>query len=603
MTETFCESGWGLSLRERKGIVDWQMALGVNYLIPHAFYYSIGERRKKDSPPSEFYQAPFWPYYRVFADYTARITAMLTGGEPVARTAVLYPMASIWADFVPGDSGYAGVQAVEDAFAPLCKTLLELHRDYVILDEERFAQADVDGATFRVNDLAFDVLVVPPLTSLRSDTVAALRRVAGACPVVAVAPGEVRVLKTGPDDETCPLDLASIEGVQAVRDISGEALEEALRDVPADVVIDDAPAVYYLHRRREGRDVYFFANTGAETVATTASLAACGRAETWDAESGAIAATPGQRNVDGRLEAPLSLPPKGSALIVIDPAEPVAETPVVEFAPAQRIKVCDVWEFTPENGNFLALRHWDMRTHMNHKSTELRYTTTFVATEHVAGMRLILDGIPEHARGVPAVARSLMGHETEPQVLLNGKPETETLPWEVDPAFHVVALPGAGEHGTHTLEIVVRNHGWFPQPGLQEYVWLAGDFAVDCDGGAPLLTAARGIRPGAWEPQGFPCFSGTGAYYADVSLPGGVAGKRVFLEAGRVGDLMEVEVNGRDLGVRAWPPYRVEVSDVVRPGSNTVVIKVANSNRSFLEGADEGSPSGLLDDVWFEVGE
>jgi len=176
------------------------------------------------------------------------------------------------------------------------------------------------------------------------------------------------------------------------------------------------------------------------------------------------------------------------------------------------------------------------------------------------------------------------------------------LPWEIDPQFRVLSLREFQQPGTRRVEILVKNHGWFPQPGLQEYVWLAGDFALEMNTDWPHLRTVRGIRIGPWEDQGFPCFSGTGAYYATLVLPEDAQGKRMFIDAGTVGNLLEVEINGQDVGVRPWPPYRVEVTHALRPGPNTVVLKVTNTLRNLLEGPDDRHPSGLLEEVWLEIG-
>jgi hypothetical protein len=52
----------------------------------------------------------------------------------------------------------------------------------------------------------------------------------------------------------------------------------------------------------------------------------------------------------------------------------------------------------------------------------------------------------------------------------------------------------------------------------------------------------------------------------------------------------EVFVNGRSVGILWKPPFRVDITDVVRPGTNTLVVKVANtwSNRLVGDAQTEG---------------
>ena len=73
-----------------KWLTDWHQVRGVNFLIPHSF----NPRAPYDSDyPPYFYnggEEPRWPLYRVWADYTSRLSLMLTGGRHVAPVAMLH---------------------------------------------------------------------------------------------------------------------------------------------------------------------------------------------------------------------------------------------------------------------------------------------------------------------------------------------------------------------------------------------------------------------------------------------------------------------------------------------------------------------------------
>jgi hypothetical protein len=56
-------------------------------------------------------------------------------------------------------------------------------------------------------------------------------------------------------------------------------------------------------------------------------------------------------------------------------------------------------------------------------------------------------------------------------------------------------------------------------------------------------------------------------------------------------DVLEVIVNGRSAGVRLWEPYQVEVTDLLKPGDNTLELRVANTLVNLLERVER--PSGL----------
>lgn len=69
-------------------------------------------------------------------------------------------------------------------------------------------------------------------------------------------------------------------------------------------------------------------------------------------------------------------------------------------------------------------------------------------------------------------------------------------------------------------------------------------------------------------------FSGTASYRTRFEVP--EKRSKVLLDLGHVEVMAQVRVNGRDLGILWKPPYRVDVTDVVNTGTNTLEIAVVN---------------------------
>jgi hypothetical protein len=79
------------------------------------------------------------------------------------------------------------------------------------------------------------------------------------------------------------------------------------------------------------------------------------------------------------------------------------------------------------------------------------------------------------------------------------------------------------------------------------------------------------------------------------SLPGNAvsdAKNPVVLDLGRVESMAEVIVNGRNLGVVWKPPFLVDVTGALRPGSNTIEVRVTGTWRNRLIG-DKKFPDGF----------
>ena len=177
--QVLCESFGGIfmdaTMQRMKWIADWEYVLGVNLLNPHGFHYTLEGARKRDWPPSMFYQYPWWHYYEHFSAYMSRLGTMLTGGRHAAKVAVLWPIQNMFATYTPqGHTALA--DRTEHDFNALTDLLLRLHYDFDYLDEDILAGATIEDGCIYVADERFELLILPPLTHLKESTVAAMEK-------------------------------------------------------------------------------------------------------------------------------------------------------------------------------------------------------------------------------------------------------------------------------------------------------------------------------------------------------------------------------------------------------------------------------------------
>ncbi len=71
-------------------------------------------------------------------------------------------------------------------------------------------------------------------------------------------------------------------------------------------------------------------------------------------------------------------------------------------------------------------------------------------------------------------------------------------------------------------------------------------------------------------------FSGTAVYQKSFDWQQPAGNGRVSLDLGRVEVIAEVELNGKNLGVLWKPPFRVDITEALKAGENTLVVKVTN---------------------------
>ena len=84
------------------------------------------------------------------------------------------------------------------------------------------------------------------------------------------------------------------------------------------------------------------------------------------------------------------------------------------------------------------------------------------------------------------------------------------------------------------------------------------------------------LPAGDWCSYGLAVYSGIGEYQRSFEFTG-PRGGRIWLDLGDISASAEVRVNGVSAGVLTAPPWRMDVTDLVQPGRNNLIIQVANT--------------------------
>jgi hypothetical protein len=111
---------------------------------------------------------------------------------------------------------------------------------------------------------------------------------------------------------------------------------------------------------------------------------------------------------------------------------------------------------------------------------------------------------------------------------------------------------------------------------------------------------------GDWSKSGvLECYSGGAWYRKTVSLSSEQVHGKVTLDLGKVVATAEVRINGEPAGIRVAPPWRVDISQQVRPGDNRIEVLVFNTlanHYTTIPTRYRGDPtSGLLGPVTLEM--
>lgn len=263
---------------------------------------------------SFYYRDPGFP---AVAAYVNRLSYLLGEGRPAAQIGLYLPSSSFWvADEAHG-------KQINEQLLGLAHQLIATQNDFDFVDEQALATVlRLEGDRLvNLSGQSYRAIIVPPATAITQAALTQLRR-------FAAAGGRVIFLGEAPRlvvdktfrDASGPADLGWATLHQADATFSA-AVRNALP--PADLTLaTTAPLVSYTHRQLRDADVYFIFNSGDEPLATAATLAGQGRAETWHADTGKIDPLEGAMPTARGVTVSLQIPPWSTTVVVLNHSAP-----------------------------------------------------------------------------------------------------------------------------------------------------------------------------------------------------------------------------------------------------------------------------------------
>jgi len=331
MVEIYGARGQDLTYPEMKWWADHMHVSGISFLIPHSFNPRAPYDR--DCPPY-FYNngfEPRWPLYRVFADYTSRLSVVLTGGRHVCPVALLFL----------GQSAHVGKAVTPEQMSEVLEDALY---DCDWLPYEVFENdMRVDGSTLRLRDEAYRVLIVPPVEVIPYATIEKAKAFFDAGGVVvghgflpsksatpdrtAADVAAVRAAvwgDAGPGLGVCKTNAAGGRSYLLPKAPTPEALQKVLAgdaNVHATIEVLEGETSHWLHvlhRVKAGRDVFFICNQNhtGEARAFRFRVTAGGEPECWDPMRNTIAPVAYSRVDDRTVDIDITFEPLESVLLV-----------------------------------------------------------------------------------------------------------------------------------------------------------------------------------------------------------------------------------------------------------------------------------------------
>lgn len=337
--EGFHSSGWGQTLEEIATLLHPFYANGSTLFNPHAIYYSVHGSYWEWAPPDTGWRQPYFAHYPVLADYVSRLSYVLSQGTHVTSLAVLRPTSAVhaYAGFVENPAA----ERCSDVYWKCQESLRAEQLDYLVMDEDSLARAEVADGAFKVSGMTLHAIVLPSARVLGAAAVNNLVAfaTAGGLVIVAGDPPEWsadRVLSETAFAEKAQALLARSVLVEDPVRVAAEVLAKMPRDLQ-----EKNPV---LHRRIGDRDVYFvLSDTGTEGKGKARyeinsrrlwetpaaryergdyTFAVDGIPEYWDALTGEVRPLYNYARKDGRTRVETELNETPAPLIALRPATP-----------------------------------------------------------------------------------------------------------------------------------------------------------------------------------------------------------------------------------------------------------------------------------------
>ncbi|HUX56654.1 MAG TPA: glycosyl hydrolase [Bacteroidales bacterium] len=145
--ELYGAYGHNLTFDEMKWLANWCFVRGQNFLIPHAFYYSIRGPRVDERPPDVGPNSSWWNYFKTFADCCRRLSWLNTDSRQVCEVAI------------PGESTF-----LPDKAAKIC---FQHQRDFNYLEiRHLWEDAKVNKDGVRISGMQYSSVILDTLSNI-----------------------------------------------------------------------------------------------------------------------------------------------------------------------------------------------------------------------------------------------------------------------------------------------------------------------------------------------------------------------------------------------------------------------------------------------------
>src|SRR5665647_3771553 len=605
LSETYGGSGWELTFTDMKRNGDWEYALGVNLMNQHLTYFTLAGARKYDYPPTFDYHEPWWNNYKYLNTHYARLSLALSSGRQINDILIIEPTTSAWLydSYAQPDKKYAEIgQSFQTLITKLEKNQVEydLGSENIIKD-----MGSISNGKFVVGHASYSRVVIPPMVeNLDRTTFELLEKFVLKGGTLLTFSSPTR-LDGSESEEVKNFFSGKKDMIFKIDNLSGEVINKYFSNNNLNFEGSTGGTLYHHRRILSDGQIIFLVNSSLNEK-LNGSLKTNGKdALEMNTLSGEISGYPNSQTGKD-LSLSYSIPPAGSLLLFIPdsgkseytvPAKTDNFKSVESSTPLKvtrnednvlMIDFCDVEvgnENTKDLNTYYAadkvFKYYGFKNG-NPWNTSVQYRRNIVdgdtfgpATGFSATYHFSLKGKFDFSKIKAVVERPYLW-----SVAVNGihvKPENGK--WWLDRSFGVFNIGLAVRPGDNTLTLKASP---MKVNAEIEPVYILGDFAVKpAEKGWNIEAPASVYTTGSWKTQGLPFYSWGISYSKEFNIEKADGKWKVALGKWN-GTISEVKVNGQSATVIAFPPYKSDITALVKPGLNKIEITVIGSLKNLL---------------------
>jgi len=603
---TLCEAygagGWDLRFEDMKRIGDWLYVLGINTLNEHLSHITIRGARKRDYPQSFSYHEPWWNAYHVMAEYFTRLSLIMSQGQQINRILVIEPTTTVWM-YQHQSNPPEQLNKIADSFQQMVVSLEQAQVEFDIGCEDIIARhGSTEGPVLKVGGRAYGTVVLPPIIeNLNLPTIRLLEKYLQAggvvfccgdvpCRIDGVLSDRAAKLTAHP---TCnKVKPGKLPKILLERSVDGFAIGRDKRD----------KGILFHHRRMiEDGQFLLLVNTSIDAPSGGTIICPAGSIQKWDLATAAISPYTFEKAATG-IKARFELPACGSLLLFLSEKE---HQPVIEGDKTTKVVApINKLDIRPIEHNVLTLDYVDITAGAETRKNIYFYEASRFAFEQNGMSRNPWDSAVQFKdelitktfapeSGFEADYRFTIDKQLPERLwIVIERPDLYTIrcngrtvsaedgSWWLDKSFGKIDITATARLGHNVVTIKGCPFTIYHE---LEPAYVLGAFKLKpTDSGFVIVGDCQpALELGSWKKQGWPLYAAGVSYGRGFSIAE-PAGRYVVELPNWYGSVAEIKVNSAHAGYIAYQPWRCDVTDLIKSGTNTVEVVVTGTLKNTL---------------------